>query len=142
MLHLASFLYFFSSAILCLLITQAWRPIKTIRKDPLGVADARSVPDDDLVEARVIYPDHEMCTWTIKAGPNMGDAAAAAVPTTAHRWFYKHEQTPDEVMLIKCFDSIADGSVARRAAHSAFRDADYEDAEPRESVEIRAFVFY
>ncbi|EFW99721.1 hypothetical protein CMQ_39 [Grosmannia clavigera kw1407] len=122
-------------------IVNAWRPIKTIHKDPLGVADARSVPDDDLVEARVIYPDHEMCTWTIRPGPDIA-RGADPVPTTAHRWFYKHAQTPDEVMLIKCFDSIADGSVARRAAHSAFNDAGYDDAEPRESIEIRSFLFY
>ncbi|CAK7225634.1 hypothetical protein SCUCBS95973_005932, partial [Sporothrix curviconia] len=107
----------------------AWRPIITVYRDPLAVADARSVVDAHLVEARVIYRDHERRTWSVKASPD-------------HQWHYKHAQTPEEVMLIKCFDSIADGSVARRVPHSAFHDALYAAAPPRESIEIRALVFY
>ncbi|CAK7233152.1 hypothetical protein SEUCBS140593_008507 [Sporothrix eucalyptigena] len=110
-------------------IINAWRPINTVYKDPLAVADAKSVDDSDLVEARVIYRDHERRTWTITS-------------SSKHRWHYKNAQTPDEVMLIKCFDSIADGTVARRVPHSAFHDPKHDDAPPRESIEIRAFVFF
>ncbi|KAL8677003.1 MAG: hypothetical protein Q9186_006538 [Xanthomendoza sp. 1 TL-2023] len=38
-------------------IINVWRPIKTIRKDPLGVADATCVPDKDLLAVEIIYPD-------------------------------------------------------------------------------------
>ncbi len=110
---------------------QVWRPINTVYKDPLAVADAQSVADADLVEARVIYRDHERRTWTVKPSPS-----------GRHRWYYKAAQTPDEVMLIKCFDSVADGSVSRRTPHSAFHDAAHEGGAPRESIEIRALVFY
>lgn len=58
-----------------------------------------------------------------------------------HRWFYLFEQSPKEVMLIKCFDSKTDGR-ARRVPHSAFVDEAFEDAEARESIEIRALVFH
>jgi hypothetical protein len=102
-----------------------------VLKDPLAVADARSVADTDLVEARVVYPDHIQKTWTVKASP-----------AGTHRWHYKHQQSPDEVMFIKCFDSVDDGSVARRVPHSAFRDKEYDDAPPRGSIEVRALVFY
>jgi hypothetical protein len=43
-------------------------------------------------------------------------------------------------MLIKCFDT--DKSGARRVPHSAFHDPEHEDKSSRESIEIRAFVFY
>jgi hypothetical protein len=75
----------------------------------------------------VIYPDHQRETWTVKPNP-------------AHRWYFKNEQKPNEVMLIKCFDTTE--SVARRVPHSAFHDSEHEDKDPRESIEIRALVFY
>jgi hypothetical protein len=106
---------------------QAWRPIKTIYKDPLGVADARSVAEEDLVAARTVYPNHQRETWTVK--PNEG-----------HRWFFKYAQRPDEVMLIKCFDT--DTEVARRVPHSAFQDPSHTEDNWRESIEIRAMLFY
>ena len=113
-------------------IINVWRPIKEIFKDPLAVVDARSVAEDDLVEARVVYRDHERPTWTVKP----------PLEKDGHKWYYKYSQTPDEVTLIKCFDSIDNGSVARRVPHSAFRDDAYDDDRPRESIEVRAFVFY
>ncbi|ERS95096.1 uncharacterized protein SPSK_01879 [Sporothrix schenckii 1099-18] len=110
-------------------IINAWRPFHTVTKDPLAVADARSIPDADLVQASVFYPDHTQHTWTVTASRD-------------HRWYYKHRQSPDEVMLIKCFDSVDDGSVARRVPHSAFRDKAYDEDPPRESIEVRTLVFY
>jgi hypothetical protein len=106
---------------------QVWRPIKTIHKDPLAVADSTSISEEDLVAAKVIYPNHERETWTVK-------------PNAAHKWYFKSEQQPNEVMLIKCFETVE--SVARRVPHSAFADDMHEDKEPRESIEIRALVFY
>lgn len=109
-------------------IINVWRPIKTIRKDPLGVADASSVPDADLLPVQLIYPDRVGETFTVR-------------PNEAHRWHYLREQTPAEVLLIKCFDSKTDGR-ARRAPHSAFVDEGAEGEAPRESIEVRALVFH
>jgi len=83
-----------------------------------------------LVEAKVIYADHERATWTVKPSPK-------------HRWYFKKHQTPDEVMLIKCFDTD-EAAPGRRVPHSAFADPEYdaEEEDPRESVEVRAFVFF
>lgn len=61
---------------------QVWRPIKTIYKDPLAVADAHSVPDDDLVGAALIYPDRRGETYAVKPNPS-------------HQWYYKYGQRPD-----------------------------------------------
>ncbi|TVY67471.1 Aspirochlorine biosynthesis protein N [Lachnellula suecica] len=108
-------------------IINVWRPIRTIRKDPLGVADANSVSDDDLVPVGLIYPDRAGETCSVKYQPS-------------HRWHYLNEQTPAEVMLIKCFDSKTDGR-ARRVPHSAFVDEERESEDTRESIEVRALVF-
>jgi hypothetical protein len=56
-------------------------------------------------------------------------------------WFYKSNLTPDEVLLIKCFDSKLDGR-ARRVPHTAFKIPNTEDKEARESIEVRALVFH
>lgn len=104
-----------------------WRPIKTVLRDPFAVADARSVADEDLLPASVIKPNGRSETWTVK-------------PNATHRWFYKYRQQPDEVLVIKCFDS--DNSVARRVPHSAFKDKNHDEDPHRESVEVRALVIY
>lgn len=86
------------------------------------------MPDNDLVPIQLIYPDRVGETFTVRPNPD-------------HRWFYLSEQTPREVLLIKCFDSKVDGR-ARRVPHSAFVDEANEGESPRESIEVRALVFH
>lgn len=109
-------------------IINVWRPIKTVLKDPLGVAEANSVSDDELVPIKLIYPNREGETYSVKASPN-------------HKWHYLFQQTPEEVLLIKCFDSKIDGR-ARRVPHSAFVDEEFVNEKARESIEVRALVFH
>ena len=109
-------------------IINVWRPIRKILKDPLAVADASSVPDSDLVPVALIYPDRRGETLTVRSNE-------------AHKWYYLHGQTPEEVMLIKCFDSKVDGR-ARRVPHTAFVNPEMADEEARESIEVRALVFH
>lgn len=85
------------------------------------------MPDADLVAAAILYPKFRSETWTVR-------------PSEAHRWHFKYRQRPDEVLLIKCFDSVE--TVARRALHSAFEDPDEVGSEYRESIEARALLFY
>jgi hypothetical protein len=100
-----------------------------VLKDPLGVADAHSVAESDLIGAALIYPQRKGETYVVKPNP-------------AHRWYFKYAQRPDEVTLIKCYDSVTTPGVARRVPHSAFIDSSEEDKEPRESIEVRTLVFY
>ena len=109
-------------------IINVWRPIRTIFKDPLAVADALSVPDSDLVPVKLIYPNREGETYGVKPDPNI-------------KWYYRYGQMPDLVTLIKCFDSKTDGR-ARRSPHSAFVNPATEQEAGRESIEVRALVFY
>ena len=109
-------------------IINVWRPIKTVRKDPLGLMDATSIPDTDLVPVKLIYPDWVGESWTIR-------------PNEKHKWYYLREQSPEEVLIFKCFDSKTDRK-ARRVPHSAFVNEKFVDAEGRESIEVRAYVFH
>jgi len=110
-------------------IINVWRPIKTILKDPLAIADSKSVPDEDLIPIKLIYPDREGETYSVRPGNGQ------------HKWYYLHKQTPSEVTFIKCFDSKTDGR-ARRVPHSAFVNEEYEGEASRESIEVRALVFH
>ena len=48
----------------------------------------------------------------------------------------------DEVILLKCFDSLTDGT-ARWTAHGSFDDPNApEDAPGRECIEIRTLYFF
>ncbi|TDL17573.1 hypothetical protein BD410DRAFT_729826 [Rickenella mellea] len=113
-------------------IINLWRPINHVALDhPLALCDYRSVETKrDLFPVALRYPDREGETFGVLHNPN-------------HKWKYKRGMGPDEGVLIKCFDSIQDGSVAILTPHTAFTDPSTpEDAPLRESIELRALVFY
>ncbi|KAF8333797.1 hypothetical protein F5887DRAFT_992612 [Amanita rubescens] len=113
-------------------IINVWRPIGAPALElPLALCDFRSVdPKNDVFPVALVYPDREGETLSVKHSPN-------------HKWKYVRGMTPNEVVLIKCFDSVQDGSVAIFTPHTAFQDpATPEDAPRRQSIEVRALVFY
>ncbi|KIJ17764.1 hypothetical protein PAXINDRAFT_130125 [Paxillus involutus ATCC 200175] len=110
-------------------IINVWRPIgNPVAHNPLAVADYRSInPETDLVSTRHIYSHREGSTFSVKHN-------------SGHKWYYLSDQTPDEVTLIKCFDSDVDK--ARLTPHSAFKDNTSPPGAPqRQSIEVRALVF-
>ncbi|KAI0172501.1 hypothetical protein GGR52DRAFT_544864 [Hypoxylon sp. FL1284] len=110
-------------------IVNVWRPIRAVLRDPLAVAEAGSVDEADLVPVPLVYPTRRGETFSVRHADR-------------HRWFYKSRLAPDEVLLIKCFDSKTDGR-ARRVPHSAFVDPETTDDVPaRQSIEVRALVFH
>ena len=111
-------------------VINVWRPIRgPIQDSPLAVSDARSIAENDLVATDLVYPDRTGEIYYVKFNPQ-------------HRWFYAPAMRNDEVMLIKCYDSVADGR-ARFVPHSAFVDPTTpQGALPRESIELRTLVFY
>jgi hypothetical protein len=89
-----------------------------------------SFSDELTLRVCVQYPDRDGETFGVKFNPN-------------HRWNYVKGMQPDEGVLIKCFDSVQDGSVAVLTPHTAFADPTTPpDAPLRESIELRALVFY
>ncbi|KAF5340243.1 hypothetical protein D9611_007797 [Ephemerocybe angulata] len=113
-------------------IINLWRPISHPAWEwPLALCDYRSADlDKDVLPVALIYPDFEGETFGVKFNPK-------------HKWKYLRGMTPEEVVLIKCFDSVQDGSVAVFTPHTAFEDpTSPADAPLRESIELRALVFY
>lgn len=93
------------------------------------MCDARSIASTAWVATDLIYCDRVGETYLITYNP-------------AHQWFYFLHMQPDEVLLIKCFDS-AEGEQARFTAHTAFDDpTSLTDAIGRASIEVRTLVFY
>lgn len=111
-------------------IINLWRPIKgPVEESPLGVCDARSMVMPDFVATDLLYRDRTGEVYSVAYNPD-------------HLWFYFPRMQRDEVLLLKCYDSAADGR-ARFTAHSAFADpTSPPDAAPRESIEARTLVFY
>ncbi|TEB19125.1 hypothetical protein FA13DRAFT_1852984 [Coprinellus micaceus] len=113
-------------------IINLWRPIHVPASEwPLALCDYRSVnPEKDALPVALVYPDREGETYGITYNPN-------------HKWKYLRDMTPEDIVLIKCYDSLEDGSVSVFTPHTGFNDpTSPPDAPRRESIEIRALVFY
>ena len=111
-------------------IINLWRSIRgRVLTAPLALCDAASVAPEDLVPVER------------RAKARIGEIQQA-VHSPAHRWYYFPDMGPEEVLLIKTFDSETDGR-ARFTIHSAFEDpTSPPDAPPRESLETRCFAFF
>jgi hypothetical protein len=107
-----------------------WRPIRgPIESTPLAVCDAHSLEPKDFVPTDFVYREKVGEVYRFTYNPN-------------HRWFYFPRLERNEVILLKCYDSKDDGR-ARFSAHSAFDDpTSPPNAAPRESIEVRALVFW
>jgi hypothetical protein len=107
-----------------------WRPIRgPIESTPLAVCDAQSIDSRDFVPTDLVYRDRVGEVYRFTYNPK-------------HRWSYFPHLERNEVILLKCYDSKEDGR-ARFSAHTAFDDpTSPPDAAPRESIEVRALVFW
>lgn len=107
-----------------------WRPIRgPVLDAPLALCDARTVSDAEMAATDLVYPDRTGEIYNAFYSPN-------------HEWFYFSALERDEAVLIKCYDSLKDGT-ARWSLHTAFDDPTTPaDAPPRESIELRSIVFF
>ncbi len=107
-----------------------WRPIKgPVRCAPLALADASTVPSEDLIATDQRFPDRVGEIYQLAYG-------------AGHQWYYASEMKPEEVILIKGWDSVDDGR-ARFTPHGAFNHPEETPAmEPRESIETRTFLVF
>ncbi|MBO22907.1 MAG: methyltransferase [Rhodospirillaceae bacterium] len=107
-----------------------WRSISgAVEEAPLGICDAQSIAEGDMILMDLKYDDRVGEIHRTKYNPD-------------HRWVYFPCMQPDELILLKCFDTETDGR-ARWTAHSAFDDpTSPADAAPRQSIETRTIAFY
>lgn len=116
-------------------IINVWRPLNKgpVASFPLSFASSASLKDEDVVPIEHRYPDGYL-----------GETAAIRY-NPGQRWSYLSGMTGDERILLECFDSesLRPGSgIGGRVPHTAFVDPRTgEDAEGRESIEVRALVF-
>jgi hypothetical protein len=93
---------------------------------PLAVCDAQTIAPEDLIPTEEGVK-HEVYLFNF---------------SPRHRWYYFSAMTTSEVLVLKCFDSVRD-SRARVTAHTAFDlPAAPAAAQPRQSIEVRALVFF
>jgi hypothetical protein len=106
-----------------------WRPVgHPAATWPLALCDARSLDEADLVATDIVFPDRRGEIYGARLSPGQ-------------RWFYYPEMRPDEVLLIKCYDTRP--GVARFMPHTAFENPlAPAGAPPRESIEFRTVAFF
>lgn len=107
-----------------------WRPIsEPVEEAPIAICDARTIAPEDLIASDLRYRDRNGEIYQARFSPN-------------HRWYYFPRMRRNEALLLKCYDSEVDGR-ARFTIHTAFDDpASPPNARPRESIEVRALVFF
>jgi hypothetical protein len=111
-------------------IINLWRPIGVPAwSTPLALCEAGSLTPRELVPTDLVYPDKVGETYSVLFSPE-------------HRWHYFPAMQPDEVLLLKIFDSRSDGT-AKLTAHTAFDDPSAPaGVPPRRSIELRTLVFW
>ncbi|KAG4442099.1 hypothetical protein IFR05_002385, partial [Cadophora sp. M221] len=80
-----------------------WRPLRTVRRDPLAVSDCRTFPLEDYVEFGVVFPTGVREEGDGKRGHR--EDVFLAYGRDSHEWFWISSQEPDEVLVIQLFDS-------------------------------------
>jgi hypothetical protein len=128
-----------------------WRPLKTVRRDPLALSSTATFPKEDYVPFSVLFP-------TGVKGEEDGDgdgdeghweavylAHGSKEGNGEHEWYWIKEQRPEEVLVIQLFDSEAEKEgrgVAGGVMHSAVTLEGTEEEEARESVEVRCCAIW
>jgi hypothetical protein len=117
-------------------IYNLWRPLKTIRRDPLCFCDSTTVPDEDLATIEAILPPKGDATYSsVTKGAGFQSLELRSNPQ--HRWYYASFMEPEECFIFKIYDS-KEG----RCGHTAFVDPETINEPARQSQEFRFFVFY
>jgi len=108
-------------------IINIWRPLHTIQEWPLAAIDARTVQQTDLLTSDFVRRKYSGETYWV-------------LYNKAHKWHYLSAQRPDEVAILKIYDSSRDVE-AKFCVHSSFKLYENESELIRESLEVRAMVF-
>jgi len=107
-----------------------WKPLKRrVEEKPLAMCEVTSATQDDMIKMSLRYRERTGEIFVMRHSP-------------AHRWWYFPQMTPENVLLLKTYESETDGR-ACFLGHSAFEDPNTPpDALVRESIEIRTMAFF
>ncbi|KAE9372981.1 GA4 desaturase [Stipitochalara longipes BDJ] len=113
-----------------------WMPLKAVKRDPLAVADYRTCKAEDYVPIEAKAPPF-----------GRQDTAESYVVETfsagyskEHKWYWIDNQTPEEILIVRFFDSDFEGqgyTAGGGVLHSSVEIPGTESRETRESLETR-----
>ena len=106
------------------------KPMETVGQYPFVLCAWPSFADQAYITNYRIYDDRvgETTRFTYRPG---------------HEWYWLPQQKSTEVSMLKCYDSVTDGSVSRWSFHTACVDPTAPDDAPcRKNVVVRSFVFF
>lgn len=106
------------------------KPMETVEQNPFVLCAWPSFADQPYINNYRVYDDRVGETTRFTYRPE-------------HEWYWLPNQTPNEVSMLKCYDSVLDGSVSRWSFHTACIDPTApEDARCRKNVVVRSYVFF
>jgi hypothetical protein len=106
------------------------KPIETVEQFPFVLCAWPSFADQPYITNYRIYDDRVGETTRFTYRPD-------------HEWYWFPRQKPTEVSMLKCYDSVTDGSVSRWSFHTACIDPTVPlDAPCRKNVVVRSYVFF
>jgi hypothetical protein len=106
------------------------KPMETVEQFPFVLCAWPSFAEQPYITNYRIYDDRvgETTRFTHSAD---------------HEWYWFPQQKPTEVSMLKCYDSVTDGSVSRWSFHTACIDPTAPtNARCRKNVVVRSFVFF
>lgn len=106
------------------------KPMQTVEQNPFVLCAWPSFADQPYITNYRVYDDRvgETTRFTFRQ---------------EHEWYWLPQQQPNEVSMLKCYDSVTDASVSRWSFHSACIDPTApKDAPCRKNIVVRAFIFF
>jgi hypothetical protein len=106
------------------------KPMETVQQFPFVLCAWPSFADQAYINNYRVYDDRVGETTRFTHRPE-------------HEWYWIPQQKPTEVSMLKCYDSITDGSVSRWSFHTACIDpTEPDDAPCRKNIVVRSYVFF
>jgi hypothetical protein len=106
------------------------KPMETVEQYPFVLCAWPSFADQPYITNYRIYDDRVGETTRFTYRPD-------------HEWYWLPQQKPNEVSMLKCYDSVTDGSVSRWSFHTACTDPTAPaNARCRKNVVVRSYVFF
>jgi hypothetical protein len=106
------------------------QPMETVQQNPFILCAWPSFAKQPYINNYRIYDDRVGETTRFTHRPD-------------HEWYWLPQQRADEVSMLKCYDSVTDGSVSRWSFHTACIDPSLpRDAPCRRNIVVRSFVFF
>jgi hypothetical protein len=106
------------------------KPMVTVRQNPFVLCAWPSFADQPYINNYRVYDDRVGETTRFTYRPD-------------HEWYWIPAQEPTEVSMLKCYDSVTNGSISRWSFHTACIDPTAAaDAPCRKNVVVRSYVFF